>query len=83
MRPGPSAARISAVLRLILLVHLRYRIDPLTSLQGEIIKLEGDTAAIQCYEDTSGLTVGDIIYRCVWCICGICRLCLSSRICAR
>ena len=28
-------------------------------LVGEIIKLEGDTASIQCYEDTSGLTVGD------------------------
>ena len=30
---------------------------------GEIIKLEGDTASIQCYEDTSGLTVGDIVHR--------------------
>jgi len=29
------------------------------SLVGEIIKLEGDTASIQVYEDTSGLTVGD------------------------
>ena len=28
-------------------------------LVGEIIKLEGDTASIQCYEDTSGLTIGD------------------------
>ena len=28
-------------------------------LVGEIIKLDGDTASIQCYEDTSGLTVGD------------------------
>jgi len=28
-------------------------------LVGEIIKLEGDTASIQVYEDTSGLTVGD------------------------
>merc|ERR1712003_388636 len=26
---------------------------------GEIIRLEGDTASIQVYEDTSGLTVGD------------------------
>lgn len=26
---------------------------------GEIIRLEGDTATIQVYEDTSGLTVGD------------------------
>lgn len=28
-------------------------------LVGEIIKLENDTASIQVYEDTSGLTVGD------------------------
>merc|ERR1740120_364550 len=28
-------------------------------LVGEIIRLENDTASIQCYEDTSGLTVGD------------------------
>ena len=32
-------------------------------LVGEIIKLEGDTASIQCYEDTSGLTVGDPVKR--------------------
>jgi len=42
-------------------------------LVGEIIKLEGDTASIQCYEDTckrlscvdilAGLTVGDPVYR--------------------
>ena len=32
-------------------------------LVGEIIKLEGDTASIQCYEDTSGLTVGDPVQR--------------------
>jgi len=32
-------------------------------LVGEIIKLEGDTASIQCYEDTSGLTYGDPIER--------------------
>jgi V-type H+-transporting ATPase subunit A len=32
-------------------------------LVGEIIKLEGDTASIQVYEDTSGLTVGDNIER--------------------
>mmetsp|Transcript_2435 Transcript_2435/g.2828 ORF Transcript_2435/g.2828 Transcript_2435/m.2828 type:complete len:617 (-) Transcript_2435:765-2615(-) len=32
-------------------------------LVGEIIKLEGDTASIQVYEDTSGLTVGDPILR--------------------
>lgn len=32
-------------------------------LVGEIIKLERDTASIQCYEDTSGLTVGDPILR--------------------
>merc|ERR1711865_559714 len=30
---------------------------------GEIIKLEGDTASIQVYEDTSGLTVGDPVLR--------------------
>eukprot|EP00924_Labyrinthula_sp_SR-Ha-C_P008342 maker-scaffold_11-snap-gene-10.11-mRNA-1 protein AED:0.03 eAED:0.03 QI:55/1/1/1/0.66/0.5/4/51/615 len=32
-------------------------------LVGEIIKLEGDTASIQVYEDTSGLVVGDPILR--------------------
>jgi V-type H+-transporting ATPase subunit A len=32
-------------------------------LVGEIIKLDGDTAAIQCYEDTSGLTIGDPVER--------------------
>nr|WCZ58435.1 V-type proton ATPase catalytic subunit A [Paratrimastix eleionoma] len=30
-----------------------------SELVGEIIRLEGDTATIQVYEDTSGLTVGD------------------------
>ncbi len=30
-------------------------------LVGEIIKLEGDTAFIQCYKDTSGLTVGNFV----------------------
>lgn len=30
-------------------------------LVGEIIKLDWDTAYIQCYEDTSGLTIGDPI----------------------
>ena len=33
------------------------------NLVGEIIKLEGDTASIQVYEDTSGLTVGDPVIR--------------------
>ena len=32
-------------------------------LVGEIIKLEGDTASIQVYEDTYGLTVGDPVLR--------------------
>jgi V-type H+-transporting ATPase subunit A len=32
-------------------------------LVGEIIRLERDTASIQVYEDTSGLTVGDPIMR--------------------
>jgi V-type H+-transporting ATPase subunit A len=32
-------------------------------LVGEIIKLEGDTATIQTYEETSGLTVGDPVLR--------------------
>eukprot|EP00744_Colponema_vietnamica_P000434 GILI01000783.1.p1 GENE.GILI01000783.1~~GILI01000783.1.p1 ORF type:complete len:611 (-),score=185.33 GILI01000783.1:304-2136(-) len=32
-------------------------------LVGEIIKLEGDTASIQVYEDTSGLTVGDPVLK--------------------
>lgn len=30
---------------------------------GEIIRLEADTATIQVYEDTSGLTVGDPVIR--------------------
>ena len=30
---------------------------------GEVIRLEGDSATIQCYEDTSGLTVGDVVLR--------------------
>lgn len=34
-----------------------------SKLVGEIIKLEGDTASIQVYEDTSGLTVGDPVLR--------------------
>jgi len=32
-------------------------------LVGEIIRLEGDTATIQVYEETSGLTVGDPVKR--------------------
>lgn len=32
-------------------------------LVGEIIKLEGNTASIQVYEDTSGLSVGDPVLR--------------------
>jgi len=32
-------------------------------LVGEVIKIEGDKASIQCYEDTSGLTVGDPVMR--------------------
>jgi len=34
-----------------------------SKLVGEIIKLEGDTASIQVYEDTSGLTAGDPVLR--------------------
>jgi len=33
------------------------------ALAGEIIRLEGDSATIQCYEETSGLTVGDPVLR--------------------
>ena len=32
-------------------------------LVGEIIKLDGDTASIQVYEDTAGLTVGDPVMK--------------------
>ena len=32
-------------------------------LVGEVIKLEGETASIQTYEDTSGLTIGDPVER--------------------
>ena len=38
------------------------RIGP-QELCGEIIRLEGDSATIQCYEETAGLTVGDPIIR--------------------
>ena len=34
-----------------------------SKLVGEIIKLEGDTASIQCYEEMSDLTFGDPILR--------------------
>mmetsp|Transcript_15243 Transcript_15243/g.45826 ORF Transcript_15243/g.45826 Transcript_15243/m.45826 type:complete len:619 (-) Transcript_15243:159-2015(-) len=34
-----------------------------SKLVGEIIKLQADTASIQVYEDTSGLTVGDPVQR--------------------
>jgi len=33
------------------------------NLVGEIIRLEGDNAYVQVYEDTSGLTVGDPVYK--------------------
>ncbi|WIA12406.1 hypothetical protein OEZ85_012450 [Tetradesmus obliquus] len=33
------------------------------ALIGEIIRLEGDTATIQVYEETAGLTVGDVVTR--------------------
>uniref|UniRef100_A0A7R9TX88 H(+)-transporting two-sector ATPase n=1 Tax=Prasinoderma coloniale TaxID=156133 RepID=A0A7R9TX88_9VIRI len=33
------------------------------NLIGEIIRLEGDTATVQVYEETSGLTVGDQVVR--------------------
>jgi len=33
------------------------------NLVGEIIKLTGDTASIQCYEETAGLTIGDPVER--------------------
>lgn len=38
------------------------RVGP-QELVGEIIKFEQDKASIQCYEDTSGLTVGDPVYK--------------------
>ncbi len=38
------------------------RVGP-ASLIGEVIRLEGDRAVIQAYEDTSGLTVGDPVAR--------------------
>ena len=38
------------------------RVGP-AMLVGEVIRLEGDTASIQVYEDTSGLTIGDPIMR--------------------
>jgi len=34
-----------------------------SKLIGEVIKLIGDTASIQCYEETAGLTVGDPVER--------------------
>jgi len=38
------------------------RVGP-DNLVGEIIRLEGDTATIQVYEETAGLTVGDPVIR--------------------
>ena len=38
------------------------RVGP-QKLIGEIIRLEGDTATIQVYEETAGLTVGDPVLR--------------------
>ena len=38
------------------------RVGP-QGLSGEIIRLEGDSATIQCYEETAGLTVGDPVIR--------------------
>lgn len=38
------------------------RVGP-DSLIGEIIRLEGDSATIQVYEETAGLTVGDLVQR--------------------
>lgn len=38
------------------------RVGP-QELVGEIIKLERDTASIQCYEDTSGLTIDDPVLK--------------------
>eukprot|EP00397_Hematodinium_sp_SG-2012_P014163 GEMP01014394.1.p1 GENE.GEMP01014394.1~~GEMP01014394.1.p1 ORF type:complete len:605 (+),score=171.03 GEMP01014394.1:82-1896(+) len=35
----------------------------LDKLVGEIIRLEGDTASIQVYEDTAGLTVNDPVFK--------------------
>ena len=43
-------------------MHELLRVGP-KRIVGEIIKLEGDTASIQCYEDTSGLGVGDTVFR--------------------
>eukprot|EP00798_Chlamydomonas_sp_ICE-L_P030939 gene30941-35996_t len=33
------------------------------NLIGEVIRLEGDSATIQCYEETAGLCVGDVVTR--------------------
>lgn len=38
------------------------RVGP-QKLVGEVIKLIGDTASIQCYEETAGVTVGDPVER--------------------
>ncbi|MEW5299014.1 MAG: hypothetical protein WDW36_002069 [Sanguina aurantia] len=38
------------------------RVGP-DQLIGEIIRLEGDNATIQCYEETAGLCVGDVVTR--------------------
>jgi V-type H+-transporting ATPase subunit A len=43
-------------------MHELVRVGP-DSLVGEVIKLEADTATIQVYEETSGLTVGDPVLR--------------------
>ncbi|XP_066581269.1 V-type proton ATPase catalytic subunit A-like [Prorops nasuta] len=33
-----------------------------TKLIGEVIRLDGDNATIQVYEDTSGVTIGDLVF---------------------
>ncbi|KAI5009338.1 hypothetical protein ZWY2020_011475 [Hordeum vulgare] len=44
--------------------HVRARpCPPFTYLIGEIIRLEGDSATIQVYEETAGLTVNDPVLR--------------------
>ena len=56
--PGSSLTTLSPGAAMYELVRIGTQ-----ELIGEIIRLEGDNATIQCYEETSGLRVGDPVVR--------------------
>ena len=54
--PAPALVRSGSFMHELVRVGIK-------RIVGEIIKLDADTASIQCYEDTSGLSVGDVVFR--------------------